>query len=168
MERNQYDRRDCMEMGERAEIAFVQMALARGWKVNRSSEDQDINEHWDFLIEKDGKSYRIDVKSMKREQETDNVQDIWTWIEFKSVKENEPGWLFGSADIVAFERTSSFVLVKRSDLVDLANRSVDMNSCVKSAKEAKYKLYQRAGRHDLISMIELEKLNDILWEEWKK
>lgn len=168
MERNQYDNRGCKEMGERSQIAFEKMALAHGWKVKNSTEDQDINEHWDFLIEKNGESYRVDVKSMKREQETEDVQDTWTWIEFQSVRENDRGWLFGSADLIAFERSKSFVIVKRTDLIDLVYNIVDMNSRVKSAKEAKYKLYQRAGRYDLISMIELEKLSDILWEEWKK
>ena len=168
MERNQYDNRGCREMGERAEVIFEKMALARGWRVKRSTEDQDINEHWDFLIERGEESYRVDVKSVKREQETDDVQDTWTWIEFQSVKENEPGWLFGSADLVAFERSRSFVIVKRTDLVNLAHRVVDMNSHVKSAKEAKYKLYQRANRCDLISMIESTRLNDIIWKEWEK
>ena len=50
--RNKYDQRDCLEMGEKAEDVFARIAAQKGWKVTTASNYANINDHWDFLIQK--------------------------------------------------------------------------------------------------------------------
>ena len=106
---------------------------------------------------------------MKRVQRSDNnVQDKWIWIELHGVRPKDNGWLYGKSKVIAFETKESFLLVKRCDLISLVEKYVDMNSEVYSAQEARYKIYQRRGRADKITMIETDKLKEIKFTEWKK
>lgn len=168
--RNRYDTRDCLEIGERAEEAFAQIARKRGWRVTVASDHANIHHHWDLLIEKGTERYRVDVKGMKRVTRYDlSVQDKWLWIELHGVREHDRGWLYdGEAELIAFEKETAFSILMRSDLIKLVEQLVDMNTTVRSAKEARYKVYSRPGRPDKITMIEMEKLASIQWDEWPK
>ncbi len=168
--RNQYDNRDCLERGDQAEELFLKLISSKGYSYKKSSKSEDINEHWDYLIEKDGKSWKVEVKAMKRIQRTDNdVQDEWIWIELHGVRPNERGWLYGSkADIIAFEMKDSFIIVRREHLIELVERIVDFDSQANFTREAKYKIYQRPGRPDKITLIESKHLRTIKHTEWKK
>lgn len=168
--RNKYDTRDCLEIGERAEDAFARIARKRGWKVTVASSYANINDHWDLLIEKGTERYRVDVKGMKRVSRRDpGVQEKWLWIELHGVREHDRGWLYGGkAELIAFEKETAFSIVMRSDLIKLVEQLVDMNTTVRSAKEARYKVYSRSGRPDKITMIEMERLASIQWDEWPK
>ncbi len=85
------------------------------------------------------------------------------------VRPYDEGWIYGAkSDLIAFEKMNSFIIVKRSDLINLIPRIIDMNSLVRKVEDAKYKIYQRESRPDKISLIEIEKLNDIKWDEWEK
>ena len=168
--RNKYDNRDCLERGDQAEQLFLRLISSKGYSYKKSSQYEDINEHWDYLIEKDGKSWKVEVKGIKRIQRMDDeVQDEWIWVELHGVRPNDPGWLYGSkADIIAFEMKDSFILVKRDHLIELVERIVDFNSQVNFSREAKYRIYQRPGRADKITLIESKRLKTIQHTEWKK
>ena len=168
--RNKYDRRNCLEIGQKAEDVFASMATERGWKVTVASNYANIHDHWDLLIEKEAERYRVDVKGMKRLDRYDsNVQDQWIWIELHGVREHDRGWLYdGKAELVAFEKEGTFSIVMRNDLIKLVEQLVDMNTTARSAKQARYKVYNRPGRPDKITMIETEKLASIRWDEWPK
>ena len=168
--RNKYDKRDCLEIGQRAEGVFARIAIQKGWGVTVASNYANINDHWDLLIKKGPERYRVDVKGMKRLSRRDSdVQDKWIWIELHSVRERDRGWLYaGKAELMAFEKKGSFVIVKRDDLIELVEQLVDLNTTVHSAKAARYKVYSRPGRPDKITMIETEKLAGIRWDEWPK
>jgi len=168
--RNQFDQRDSLEIGDKAESIFARIAENRGWRVSEASKRENINEHWDFLIEKLEESYKVDVKAMKRISRYDSaVQDTWLWVELHGVRNYDRGWLYdGKADLIAVENVKSFVIIKRINLIELVERLVDRNSVVSVAKEAKYKVYSRHSRPDRISMIETEKLESIKWAEWRK
>jgi hypothetical protein len=155
-------------MGEKAEDVFARIAAQKGWKVTTASNYANINDHWDFLIQKGAERYRVDVKGMKRLSRHDSgVQDNWIWIELHGVREHDRGWLYGGkADLIAFEKKGSFVIARRDDLIKLVEQLVDMNTIVHSAKDARYKVYSRPGRPDRITMIETEKLASIRWDEW--
>ena len=169
-ERNRYDKKDSLELGNSAEIFFYRISQNRGWSIKKSSDNENINEHWDFLIEKHGEKYRVEVKSMKRISRDDtDVQDEWVWIEFHGVRDYDLGWLFGGkSELIAFEQKDRFFIVKRESLILLAANVVDFSVSVQESKDAKYKLYQRSGRPDKMSLIESKKLKPILWDEWKK
>jgi site-specific DNA-methyltransferase (adenine-specific) len=168
--RNKYDKRDCLEIGHKAEDVFARIADQKGWKVTTASNYANINDHWDVLIEKEAERYRVDVKGMKRLSRSDpDVQDEWIWIELHGVREHDRGWLYdGKAELVAFEKKREFVVVKRDDLIKLIEQLVDLKTTVHSAKAARYKIYSRPGRPDRITLIETEKLKPIKWDEWAK
>lgn len=168
--RNKYDRRSCLEIGQKAEDVFARMATERGWKVTVASNYANINDHWDLLIEKGKERYKVDVKGMKRLSRHDSsVQDQWIWIELHGVREHDRGWLYdGKAELVAFEKEGAFLIVMRDDLIKLVERLVDLNATVHSGKAARYKVYSRPGRPDKITMMETEKLESIEWDEWPK
>lgn len=168
--RNKYDKRGCLEIGQRAESVFARIAIQEGWKVTAASNYANINDHWDLLIEKGAEKYRVDVKAMKRLSRRDpSVQDQWIWIELHGVRERDRGWLYdGKAELIAFEKKESFVIVRRDNLIKLVERLVDLNTTVHSARAARYRVYSRPGRPDRIAMIETEKLKPIEWDEWPK
>jgi len=85
------------------------------------------------------------------------------------VRDYDMGWLYaGKADLIAFEKNKSFILVKRLDLIDLVQRVVDFESFVSDSKAAHYKIYQRSGRPDKITLIETILLDQIKCDEWEK
>ena len=168
--RNKYDHKDSLEIGDNAEEMFKKIAIKKGWSIQEATQRQNIDEHWDFLIWCNSEKYRIDVKAMKRMSRKDpGVQDIWLWVELHGVRSYDRGWLYaGKSDLIAIERRTSFLIVKRNDLIKLSEKLIDKTSRVFSARNAKYKIYQRTGRPDIISMIEIEKLKTIEWDIWQK
>ncbi len=168
--RNKYDHKDSLEIGDSAQNQFAKIARRKSWRVTPAPGECDRNEHWDFLIEKGERCFRVDVKSRKRIGRRDaSFQDEWIWIELHSVRKNDAGWLYGgSSDLIAFETKDSFVMVQRSDLIQLVEKLVDFKSRVSTSKEAKYKIYSRNGRPDKITLIELEKVKTLKFAEWKK
>jgi len=168
--RNRYDKKDSLEIGDRAENLFKRLALSRGWILEEASGDCNINEHWDFLIEKGDERYKVDIKGMKRLRRSDRfLQDEWVWIELHGVRSHDRGWLYdGKADLIGFEKKTSFLIVKRSDLITLVEGLIDSSTIVHRAEDAKYKVYKRTGRPDRITLIQTDKLYPILWDEWVK
>lgn len=168
--RNRYDCKDSLEIGERAEQLFTQIAIKKGWKVTPATSRSNIDDHWDLLLEKGDKKFTIDVKAMKRLSRNDpQVQDEWIWIELHGVRIQDPGWLLaGKADLIAFEKKNSFIIVKRTDLINFLPTLVDFNKTVNRAGDAQYKIYSRTNRPDKITLIETEKLKAIQWVEWHK
>ena len=168
--RNKYDTKDSLKMGDRAEDKFVEIASRKGWKVSTSIKDSDIHEHWDFLIRKGEKAFKVDVKARKRISRNEaNQQDEWIWLELHGVREKDSGWLYGGlADLLAFETSESFVIVRRTDVIDLVDKLVDTKEQVPRPEEARYKVYSRSGRPDKITLIQLEKLRGLLNREWRK
>ncbi|HRQ24916.1 MAG TPA: hypothetical protein PLF42_15930 [Anaerolineales bacterium] len=166
--RNRFDKKDSLELGNKAEDVFMQMAKAHGWKISASTKEQNIDEHWDFLIEKDDQACKVEVKSEKRIQRDDvNAQAEFIWVELRNVR-GKIGWLFGTADLIAFEKGNAFVFVKRLDLLGVVNQNVDLVAKVKSAKEALYKIYTRDGRKDKLTLLPFRDIEPIIFMEWKK
>ena len=164
--RNKFDKKDSLDLGRKAEDRFASLARQRGWNVREASRAGNIEEHFDYEISKNEQHYRVDVKSKKRiARKNGEVQDDLIWIEFKTVR-NTKGWLFGSADLIAFETEQGFKLVERKALVRVINKHVNLQAKAKSADDALYKIYTRPGRPDEITMIKASDLAPILWDEW--
>lgn len=167
--RNRYDKKDSLELGQNAESKFAEAAKKLGWIISPASQQGNMNEHYDYLIKKDEKAFKVEVKSLKRMSRSDSsVQDQFIWIELHGVRKNDKGWLYGFADLIAFEMTRSFRIVKRIDLVGLVNSLVDFNTKVSLPKDALYKLYSRQGRPDVLTIIKSDDLLNIQSTEWKK
>ena len=168
--RNRYDKKDSLELGRRAEDSFARLAIQHGFKVAASSEKGNIDEHFDYVIERDGKSHKVDVKSLKRLSRRDSgTQDERVWIELHGVRADDKGWLYaGHADLIAFELVNSFRIVDRLELIAIVEKLVDFVAKVSSPKDALYKVYSRKSRPDLLTMIHSEDLLQLRHAEWGK
>lgn len=165
-QRNKYDKKDSLELGQGAESRFALLAQKRGWAVTEASREGNIEDHFDYEIAKDGQRLRVDVKSKKRiARNAGDVQDELLWIEFRSVR-GVKGWLFGSADLIAFETKNGFKIVERKALVRIINKLVKIHVRVDKPEDALYKVYTRKGRPDEITLIKISDLTPILWNEW--
>ena len=141
-------------MGSDAEKRFVSIFEAIGHKVTKSTRIQDMREHWDFMV--NGRS-RIEVKARKKlRRHNADVADSVLYVEFKNVAGYD-GWMYGKADFMAFECEDGFMLVKRSDLVKIAETLVpDMWS-------SRPMLYHRYKRRDRpAECVGLIKFSDLL------
>lgn len=167
--RNRYDKKDSLELGQKAESLFARSAVKHGWIVEPAPEDSNKNEHFDYSMSKDGRSLNVEVKSLKRMRRKDSeVQDEHIWIELHGVRKDDQGWLYGKADLIAFELRNSFRIVRRTDLLDLVEKLVDFNTKVEKSSQALYKLYSRSGRSDSLTIIKANDLLKITSLEWTK
>lgn len=167
--RNRYDKKDSLELGQKAESLFARSAIKHGWTIAPASEDSNKNEHFDYIMSKEGRSLNVEVKSLKRMGRKDSdVQEEHVWIELHGVRKEDQGWLYGKADLIAFELKNSFRIVRRTDLLDLVEKLVDFNAKVEKSTEALYKLYSRSGRSDSLTIIKANDLLKITSLEWTK
>ena len=166
--KNRFDKKDSLELGEKAEGLFILIAVKHGWKISASTREQNIDEHWDYLIEKDDQQFKVEVKAEKRiQRKDDDSQAHFTWVELRNVR-GKVGWLFGKADLIAFEKEKTFFFIKRLDLLALVNQKVNLVAKVKSAKDALYKIYTREGRKDKLTLLPTSDIDPIKFMEWKK
>ncbi len=165
--RNRFDKKDSLELGEHAEQNFILLAVRSGWKTSASSKDQNIDEHWDYLIEKKNLIFKVEVKSAKRIDRHDlNAQLDYVWVELQNVR-GKVGWLFGKADLIAFEKNSTFIFVKRLDLLALVNKKVNLVAKVRDPQDALYKIYRREGRKDKLTLLPISDIEEIKFMEWR-
>ena len=186
-----YGRNAALVAGKRAELMIHELAKQRQYKIVKAKQYFDIHHHWDYELDMDTgvvregsaeavgspkiadlTSFKIDVKSMKKISRTDlEPQDEWVWLEVHGVGEKNEGWLYGGkADFIVFETKSSFVFILRTDLIKVVEERVDRSpeSLVKKAGLARYKLYSRPNRHDLITLVEYSVLKPYIKETWNK
>ncbi len=152
--------------GDDAETRFTLLAEFKGYIVEKSSNSQNMRSHIDVFITKDPAklkenteykpiTYSIDIKGLKRVNRGDILtENEKIWIELKNVQ-GRKGWLYGEADIIAFEMNSGFLLVLRKSLLDFVEKMVDINDPVTKSSEALYKVYTRKDRKDVISLVNL-------------
>ena len=148
-----------LEMGQNAENSFSSCAEKKGFKVIKSSFNDEMN-HIDFYLESNnGLKVSVDIKSRKKINRQDAVvNDDLTWIEFKNVQ-GRNGWLYGKADFICFEREKDFVMVNRQSLSKLCEKLVDTSLINVHNSMPLYTGYQRKNRKDLLSLI---KITDII------
>ena len=158
-QRNRYDKTgECIQSGLGAEQIFDQIAESKNLEVKNARRRENIHKHIDKYITQESETWSVDIKARKKTSRSDSsAQDEWIWIEFQNVRGNK-GWLYGEADNIAFETQDSFVIVDRKSLIDYVENAVDMAKPVRKSYLAKYKTYQRAGRNDLLTMVELSKI----------
>jgi hypothetical protein len=133
----------CYEVGQRAEQRFAELLT----NPHFSTPEQDMEEHWD--VESDGKRY--DVKAMKKWRRDDpEPTDRMHYVELRNVH-GELGWLYGEADYIVFETRSYWIVVKRRTLMPFIEGMTENSE--QSLKPTVYKLYQRNGRKDLMTVV---------------
>jgi hypothetical protein len=136
-------------IGQQGENKFVIACEALGYSCLKSSTQEDIELHIDYWVTRPQGNTSVDVKGQKQNEEI--------WVELKNVRGND-GWLYGHAGYIAFEMASlnGFVVVSRNELVLFAESMIDKKFVPKN--DAYLKLYQREGRFDVISRLELTDL----------
>lgn len=113
-----------------------------------ATQEQDIHEHWDV---EDAMMIKYDVKGMKKFRRSDPTPtDRLHWIELRNVN-GKAGWIYGMADIIAFETRKWWVLVERKNLVQFVEGILIGDD--PSPNPEPYKLYQREGRKDLLTVL---------------
>jgi len=113
-----------------------------------ASKEEDMHEHWDLM---DSSGYRYDVKGMKKYRRSDSKPtDRLHYVELRNVNGNA-GWLYGKAYYIVFETRSWWIVVKREDLVQFVEGVIIGSD--PSEKPEPYKLYQREGRQDLLTIL---------------
>ena len=147
--------------GLSVEQKFERWCVARGNRVYAPPEQVNIEDHIDAIIyNKKDERHTADIKAQKKISRGGDKQSSWTWVEFTNVN-GKVGWLYGKADYVIFELDQGWLFVKLERLKNLSERLVDMDTVVKKSQDAKYKIYQRAGRKDRISLIEIDEIKKI-------
>ena len=160
---------ESQKMGETAEFIFEILAKNKNLKVEKATEKQQKS-HIDFILtNSNNKKYFIDVKACKKtSRNSKKTNEKLVWIEFKNVAGHK-GWLYGASDFIAFEREEDFVIVPRTALVNLCERLVNTSNKVFLVEDALYKIYNRKGRKDEISLIKMDDiLNNMKFSIWQK
>lgn len=156
--------------GQNAENLFFSLAKSKGYKVEIASPYQETREHWDCRLSKDGSpSLTVEIKSQKSFSILHNgrrTKDFFL-VEFVGVTGHD-GWLYGKANLVAFEVENGFYLVPRKTLVEIAEKLCS-KEFVDRKENMLYKTYGRRDRQDEVSAI---LLNDVIatrnFSFWKK
>jgi hypothetical protein len=144
------------DKGKEVEKRFANVLSNLVW----ATREEDRHEHWDvsgklpdkYLTDDlDNSQLKFDVKGLKKINRFDKgYQDELAWIEIKNVL-GLKGWVCGNADYIVFERTDSWLLVKREDLLDLADsRSKSLGYPV---GKKPYHLYNRSPRKDKLTLV---------------
>jgi hypothetical protein len=130
--------------GQSAEKRFME-ALGGGKIAPRT---EDIFCHWDI---EDENGIRYDVKAMKRLRRQDpEPDDSIHYVELRNVN-GELGWLYGEADYIVFETRRYWIVVNRRTLMPFIEQATENSE--QSLKPTVYRLYQRNGRKDLMTVV---------------
>lgn len=154
--------------GQSAESLFVELAKKHGHRVTPANSYQERIEHWDFLLTKE-KNLRVEVKSLKTFAVLHNgrMTKDFLLIEWKGVSGHD-GWIWGKADLIAFERQDGFYMVPRKTLLELGEKLCSQE-WVDRRENMLYKQYGRKDREDCVSAI---LLGDLIatrnFSFWKK
>lgn len=149
----------CWERGRVFEDLARSILEREGYETQKSTQEEDIYAHVDFwAVGKDGKAYGFDAKARKSLSRGEAAQDEWAFVEWRNVK-GFPGWLVQGCDILIFERASDIVLLKRERLLEFCRARTMFSKTVSRAADAKYCVYSRPQRDDLISLFRFEDLN---------
>lgn len=149
------------EVGLKVEDKFKKIAKNNFKVVKEASRSDNIKKHIDFYIGDDKKTLvGVDVKARKKiSRGTKSAQEELFWIEIKNVS-GKCGWLFGEAHWICFEYGDGFLFVDRTDLLRKTIEKTDFLDVVTSPHKAIYKIYNRKGRLDILTLLKLQDVLD--------
>ena len=154
------DHKDYIKRGTAVENLFVDEAIRRGYRTKVASAQQNMYDHIDLILTKEGETFTVDIKARRTgTDKSKGFDDLWTVVEFKNTM-GDLGWLYSKSDYIAFERKEDFVFADTKQLRDMCESIVDVTKRVASFKNANYKVWGRSyqGKKDLISRIEMSKV----------
>ena len=139
------------ERGKEVEALFAQRLPLVRW----STVEEDTKLHFDGIFIIDGQEARVDIKGHRATHRGESRGDM-CWVELANVSGNR-GWLFGAADIIAFQFYDDWLLISREKLITFILSRLS----AKEVGKKPYCLYQRDGRKDIIVMVPYEDLKKI-------
>ena len=147
----------CWSRGQAFEAKLKKSFVKRNFRVRPSTQEEDYKLHADFWAYSEvwGRWVSVDAKAMKRISRYGDIQDEYTYVEWKN-NGGYAGWLLCGADVLCFERTHDIVVVTRLALHTWCKETVNRNKKVRYPTESLYCSYSRQGRNDEISLIRLE------------
>jgi len=107
------------QKGKRDEGKFADTVISYGYECLKPSKSIDIYERWDYLIKKNGKKARVQVKGGKNAHKCG-----YTWIELTK-DDGTIGWLYGKADVLALMLPDRFDFYLMSSIRELIEKRVD-------------------------------------------
>jgi hypothetical protein len=131
-----------LKMGKEKEKEFCELFK----NAIQSTEEQDINEHWDVEI-----NSKIDVKGLKKIRRSDeDVNENIHWLEIKGITGHLGSVYAEHVEYFAFETKKYWIIVDKLELQKLISENV-----IKEFKEAPtaYYLYQRKDRLDVLTLV---------------
>ena len=145
----------------REQAKIVEKNFAKNLKeVEWANDEQDMFEHWDVKGLFKGEVLKFDVKGKKKVNRADaNSQDEIAWIERINVW-GKTGWIKGKADYIVFERNDYWLVVDRKELYNHVVQKVKENGVQQG--RGIYKVYQRAGRQDKITMVPFDNIEKLI------
>ena len=148
-ERRQYSN----QVGDITAQRFVEACEAIGYSCEKSDRNTDIYDHIDYFVTRLQGTTSVDVKGGNHPNTI--------WVEFKNVN-GDAGWMYGKAEYIAFDmpEVGGFVMVRTNELRNLCEKIVEPVFGTK--QEATRKWYQREGRKDIISRLELKDLQQLV------
>ena len=122
-------------------------AINKIGKASLSSEQENMSEKWDVKLE-----IKFDVKALKKVKREDDVSDENIhWVELKA-NNGSQGWLYSEEEVIlAFETNDYWILVSKLKLQKLISEKCSKKEHCK--KPELYKLYNRAERKDVITLV---------------
>tara|TARA_Y100000592_G_scaffold85743_1_gene138202 strand:- start:417 stop:1031 length:615 start_codon:yes stop_codon:yes gene_type:complete len=136
------------ERGKQAEIDLYKLIKHKGWGITKATKDQNIDEHWDFLVDRNipfTNPSRWDAKAAKKMRRKDIGHSAllldWVWVELQNVQ-GKIGWLKGMADYFAFKLPLDeivFKVVKAHPFRDWCKENIDLSKKTNEYKIVKNK-----------------------------
>jgi len=139
-----------LEEGKKIEQEFARDFEALGYIVRFADEKEDMEEHWDVMIMREG-TWKVDVKDVKKINRSDTTPDQnYHWLEIKNVN-GDLGWaLSKKADVICFATNDLWIPVGTWRLKEYISEKVEKEYC---DTPKLYKLYSRKGRDDLLTIV---------------
>jgi hypothetical protein len=152
--------------GDSAEKRFVRIGKQRGWKVQKSTYQENREKHIDYWIANSDKRIRTAVKAIKKTHGSRDPDDTIQLLEVVG-KNNTKGWLFGSkADWLIQETGAGFYIYSIRDAIkyakELLKERCKLSDVKWSSKDNEpyqvYKRYQNDGDRFLyVPLVDFQK-----------
>lgn len=152
-------------IGDLAAAEFEKLCKDIGCVVEKSSPIEDMRDHIDYHISKNGKTISVEFKGPKRvarfdqEVSIDRIPIEWTNVGGRD------GWVKGKAQIIVFDLGSRYLWVNRERLQALVTK-VDWTTSEhppsgSGSNRKNYISYTRKGRKDQICYVPVKDIEEL-------
>lgn len=142
-------------MGTQAEHAFIKYCHDHNLRLRPATKYENTVLHYDYVVELNGREYvRVEVKAIKSRRRGLPPDPRVIFVELKDIHGN-PGWLYGAADVIAFQQPDSFVFISRIALLQIVDQ-IQPQCRIAFQSGLHHTLYSRPNRQDLMLVLDIE------------